>query len=71
MIIDAANFKELEGKFNTLMVVHHNDGKRFTISELIDLIMQQRCSESEKIHLAIGAMHTIGKLQAIDREKKK
>jgi len=72
MKLEADNFKELEGKFNTLIVMMHNDSdkEKITIGRITDLILLQPCiNERERVHLTISAMITLGNCQSLEKKR--
>ena len=66
--IEYSNFKELEAKLNTLIVMYANDKKDISVADLKDFICAQDIGEREKVHLAISAMATIGRHNLTDKK---
>lgn len=53
--IEYENFKELEGKLNTLICMTVNEESKLSIEDLLDFCQEQKLPERKKIHLAISA----------------
>lgn len=60
-----ANFKELEGKFNTFITMCFNDKTTLSFEEVTDFIEAQKITSREKIHLALSSSSTFWALNQL------